>query len=147
RPWPDAARLGHRLPLGHRAARPRGDRVRGRGGWVMSLLVTPSQTVGPFLAIVLPWPDGPCVVPEGTPGAIVIAGRVFDVASDPVSDALVETWQADQDSRFDHPDDPRVAAMARTAAFRGFGRCPTDAQGRYRIVTVRPGPLPCPDGR
>ena len=35
-----------------------------RGGPVTSQ-VTPSQTVGPFLAIGLPWPDGPFVVPEG----------------------------------------------------------------------------------
>jgi protocatechuate 3,4-dioxygenase alpha subunit len=115
-------------------------------GPAASLAITPSQTVGPFLAIGLPWPDGPCVVPEGTPGAIVITGRVLDVAGDPVPDALVETWQADQDSRFDHPDDPRGSSPLASTIFRGFGRCPTDAQGRYRIVTVKPGPLPCPDG-
>ena len=44
-------------------------------GGRVSLPITPSQTVGPFLAIVLPWPDGPFVVPEGTPGAITITGR------------------------------------------------------------------------
>jgi protocatechuate 3,4-dioxygenase, alpha subunit len=108
--------------------------------------ITPSQTVGPFLAIVLPWPEGPFVVPPDTPGAIVIVGRVLDGAAEPVPDALVETWQADPASRFDHPDDPRGPASAAVAGFRGFGRCPTDAQGNYRIVTVRPGPLPCPDG-
>jgi protocatechuate 3,4-dioxygenase, alpha subunit len=104
--------------------------------------VTPSQTVGPFLAIGLPWPDGPFVVPEGTPGAVAIAGRVFDGHGDPVPDALVETWQADPDGRFSHPDDPRGAA----GTFRGFGRCPTGPDGSYRIVTLKPGPLPCPDG-
>ena len=35
----------------------------------MNLPLTPSQTVGPFLAIGLPWPDGPFVVPEGSPMA------------------------------------------------------------------------------
>ncbi len=35
----------------------------------MSELITPSQTVGPFFAMRLPWPEGPFVVPEGTPGA------------------------------------------------------------------------------
>src|SRR5580700_9919266 len=76
----------------------------------MTLPVTPSQTVGPFLAIELPWADGPFVVPAGTPGAIVISGRVFDGAGQPVPDALVETWQADPAGRFDHPDDPRGPA-------------------------------------
>ena len=112
----------------------------------MRLPVTPSQTVGPFLTVGLLWADGPFVVPEGTAGAITIAGRVLDGAGGPVTDALVETWQADGDSRFDHPDDPRGAAGPATPGFRGFGRCATDQDGRYRIVTVRPGPLPCPPG-
>ncbi len=110
---------------------------------MLSEPLTPSQTVGPFLAIGLPWPDGPFVVPEGTAGAIAITGRVFDGAGDPVTDALVETWQADPDGRFAHPDDPRGAAPA---GFRGFGRCPTGPDGSYRIVTLKPGPLPSPDG-
>jgi protocatechuate 3,4-dioxygenase, alpha subunit len=108
--------------------------------------LTPSQTVGPFLAIELPWPDGSLVVPEQTAGAIVITGTVLDGAGQPLPDALVETWQADRDSRFDHPDDPRGAAKPAVAGFRGFGRSATDADGGYRIVTVRPGPLPAPGG-
>ena len=113
----------------------------------MSLPITPSQTVGPYLAIGLPWPDGPYVVPEGTPGAITISGRVLDGAGEPVPDALVETWQADPDGRFDHPDDPRGPAAPANPEFRGFGRCPTDDDGQYRIVTLRPGAVPGPDGR
>jgi len=108
--------------------------------------ITPSQTVGPYLAIGLPWPDGPLVVPDGTPGAIVITGVVRDGAGQPLPDALVETWQADPDGRFDHPDDPRGAVPPAAAGFRGFGRSATDAEGRYRIVTLRPGALPCPGG-
>jgi protocatechuate 3,4-dioxygenase alpha subunit len=105
--------------------------------------LTPSQTVGPFLAIGLPWPDGPFVVPEDTAGAITITGRVLDGAGDPVTDALVETWQAGPDGRFAHPDDPRGTAGP---GFRGFGRCPTGPDGAYRIVTLKPGPLPSPGG-
>jgi protocatechuate 3,4-dioxygenase, alpha subunit len=104
---------------------------------------TPSQTIGPFFAVGLPWPDGPEVVPEGIPGAVRVGGRVLDGAGDPVPDALVETWQADPDGRFAHPDDPRGST---TPGFRGFGRCPTDAEGRWAIRTVKPGPLPAPDG-
>ena len=105
--------------------------------------LTPSQTVGPYLGIGLPWPDGPYVVAEGTPGAITIRGRLFDGAGDPVPDGLIETWQAGPDGRFDHPDDPRGAVAKE---FRGFGRCPTGPDGSYHIVTLRPGPLPSPDG-
>ncbi len=103
------------------------------------LLPTPSQTVGPYLAIGLPWPDGPFVVPEGTPGAFWIRGTVRDGAGEPIPDALIETWQADPDGGFRHPDDPRGEAPGE---FRGFGRCPTEPDGTYGILTVLPGVLP-----
>ena len=103
---------------------------------------TPSQTIGPFFAIGLPWPDGPYVVSEGTPGAIWIRGSVLDGEGSPIPDAMVETWQADPDGRFAHPDDPRGAV----AGFRGFGRSSTDADGRYGICTMKPGPVPGPEG-
>ncbi|HEY1969350.1 MAG TPA: protocatechuate 3,4-dioxygenase subunit alpha [Pseudonocardia sp.] len=99
---------------------------------------TPSQTVGPYLAIGLPWPDGPDVVPAGTEGAVRIGGTVYDGAGAPVPDALVETWQASPDGRFDHPDDPRGGQ----SGWRGFGRCPTDEAGRWAVRTVLPGALP-----
>jgi protocatechuate 3,4-dioxygenase alpha subunit len=108
--------------------------------------LTPSQTVGPFLAIALPWLDGPFVVPEGTRGAIEISGRLLDGAGLPVPDGLIETWQADPDGRFAHPDDPRGAAEPAEVVFRGFGRCPTGPDGGYHIVTLRPGPLPVVKG-
>ena len=41
---------------------------------------TPSQTVGPYFAIGLPFDVGPSVVPEGTPGAIHITGTIHDGA-------------------------------------------------------------------
>jgi protocatechuate 3,4-dioxygenase, alpha subunit len=109
----------------------------------VSLGLTPSQTIGPFFAVGLPWADGPDVVPAGTPGAIRLVGRVTDGTGDPVPDALVETWQADGQGRFAHPDDPRGPVGA---GFRGFGRCPTDAEGRWEIRTVKPGPLAVPGG-
>ena len=106
----------------------------------MGLEITPSQTVGPFFAIGLPWADGPFVVPESTAGAIWLRGRLTDGAGDPVPDAMVETWQADPDGRFDHPEDPRGADRG----FRGFARCPTDEEGRFAILTLKPGPVPGP---
>jgi protocatechuate 3,4-dioxygenase, alpha subunit len=89
-------------------------------------VTTPSQTVGPFLSIGLPWPDGAEVVPEGTPGRIRLHGRVFDGAGEVIPDALVETWQADPDGRFG-------------TDFRGFGRAPTNDAGEWEIFTLKPG--------
>ena len=113
----------------------------------MSELLTPSQTVGPYFSMRLPWPEGPFVVPEGTPGAITIYGRLIDGAGDPIPDGLIETWQADPAGRFAHPDDPRGPVPDGDLAFRGFGRCPTGHDGTYKIVTLKPGPLPFGDGR
>jgi len=109
-------------------------------------VITPAQTVGPFFAMRLPWPDGPFVVPAGTPGAITIVGRMYDGAGKVIPDGLVETWQADPAGRFAHPDDPRGPSASGYQAFRGFGRCPTAPDGSYRIVTLKPGSLPVPDG-
>lgn len=94
---------------------------------------TPAQTVGPFFSHALPWPDGPAVVTPDAPGAFWLRGRVLDGAGTPVPDALIESWQADPAGRFGR-------------GFRGFGRCPTDPQGRWAIRTVKPGPVPGPDG-
>ena len=103
--------------------------------------LTPSQTVGPYLAIALRWPDGPHVVPAGTPGAVWLRGRVLDGEGARVTDALVETWQADPDGRFDHPDDPRGAVAPAVAGFRGFGRSET-VHGEFAVRTLKPGRLP-----
>ena len=69
---------------------------------------TPSQTVGPFFAF------GLCDRPQNTlPGGTVrVEGRVLDGVGEPVPDALVEVW---------HPE-------------LGFGRCGTDAEGRYSFL-------------
>lgn len=108
--------------------------------------LTPSQTVGPYLTIGLLWPDGPCVLPETSTGGIWLRGRVLDGNGEPVTDGLVETWQADPDGRFDHPDDPR-GPVRRSDGFRAFGRCPTGADGEWAIRTLKPGPVPADDGR
>lgn len=106
--------------------------------------VTPSQTVGPYFAIGLTWDDGPFAVPEGTDGGFWIRGAVTDGNGGPVPDAVVETWQADAEGRFSHPDDPRGAVD--WGEFRGLGRCGTDKDGGFGIYTIKPGPVPGPDG-
>lgn len=108
----------------------------------MELVLTPSQTVGPYFSIGLTWEDGAFVVPDGTAGAIRLSGRVTDGAGDPVPDAVIETWQADPEGRFAHPDAPNGAGTA----FRGFGRTATDRAGEWAILTLKPGPVPGPAG-
>ena len=107
-----------------------------------ALAPTPSQTIGPFFGFALLWEDGPFVVPAGTEGAIRIEGVLRDGAGAPVPDGLIETWQADPDGRFAHPDDPRGSVD--WGEFRGFGRCATGPDGSYSILTLKPGPVPGP---
>jgi protocatechuate 3,4-dioxygenase alpha subunit len=100
-------------------------------------LLTPSQTAGPFLSIGLRWSDGPYVVPADTAGALWLRGRVVDGEGKAVTDALVETWQADPAGRF---------PGRRDTGFRGFGRSET-LDGEYAVLTLKPGRVPDARGR
>jgi protocatechuate 3,4-dioxygenase, alpha subunit len=110
------------------------------------LLPTPSQTVGPFFEFGLLRPPQPDLVPAGTPGAIRIEGTVFDGQGTPISDAMIEIWQAGPSGRYAHPDDPREQ-LALDQNFTGFGRNGTDQAGTFWFHTVKPGTVPWVDGR
>ncbi|UXA08913.1 protocatechuate 3,4-dioxygenase subunit alpha [Mycobacterium sp. SMC-2] len=100
---------------------------------------TPGQTVGPFLHLGLPYSGDSALVGDGHPHAVRLHGTVYDGAGDGVPDALVELWQPDGTGRI-----PRRAGSLRRghqddAGFTGWGRCATDAAGRYAFTTVAPG--------
>jgi protocatechuate 3,4-dioxygenase, alpha subunit len=78
----------------------------------MTLTRTPSQTVGPFFTIGLCRERQNEVVPNGS---VRVVGHVLDGHGEPVADALIELWQQE-----------------------GWGRCGTDAEGRFEFVTERP---------
>ena len=111
----------------------------------MSLRTTASQTVGPYLHIGLTWLVTDNLVGEGVTGErVTIEGRVLDGDGKPVDDALVEVWQANAHGRYDHPDDTRDVPLE--PGFKGFGRVATDAAGRFRFATIKPGQVPAPGG-
>lgn len=106
---------------------------------------TPSQTVGPYFAIGLPWPEGPLAVARDAEGAVTISGRVYDGAGMPVPDCVIETWQPDPDGCF--PDLHGYGEPCRRPGFRGFARyAAEDGDGSYEIVTLKPGAVPGPHG-
>ncbi len=71
---------------------------------------------------------------------IIVTGRVLDSGGRPVPDTLVEIWQANSAGRYAHRVDDHPAPL--DPNFDGAGRCLTDADGRYRFVTVKPGAYP-----
>jgi len=111
-------------------------------------VLTPSQTIGPFFApglIVeaecdLARPSAGVGRAQGTP--IVVTGRVIDQDGKAVRKALIEVWQANSGGKYDHPDD--VANAPLDPNFKGWGRMLTDADGRYRFRSIKPGAYPNP---
>ncbi len=106
---------------------------------------TSSQTVGPYLHIGLTWLNTANLIANvAGVRSILVAGRIVDGDGAPVSDAAIEIWQADASGKYAHPEDARD--LPGTAGFAGFGRCPTDADGRYAFTTLKPGRVPAPGG-
>ena len=107
----------------------------------MSLQMSASQTIGPYLHIGTDW-----LITTEMAGAevngerIAIEGRVYDGNGAPVTDALVELWQADADGNYAGPEQAPLPA----SGFRGFGRAPTDSTGHFRFSTIMPGRVPGP---
>jgi len=112
----------------------------------MSLQASTSQTVGPFFVIGCTWLNRNEIASEGVPGErVIIEGRVLDGDGKPVPDALLEIWQANSHGKYAHPDDTQSKPV--DPNFQGFGRMPTDDDGKFRFTTIKPGPVPGPDGR
>lgn len=108
---------------------------------------TPSQTVGPYFAYGLTagqygypfraFADG-SMADDGVEGERVrVEGRVLDGDGNPITDAMIEIWQADAQGRYAHPADGRGS----NAGFTGFGRfgTGTDPKARYIFDTIKPG--------
>jgi protocatechuate 3,4-dioxygenase beta subunit len=71
---------------------------------------------------------------------IIVTGRVLDTARRPVPHTLIEVWQANAAGRYAHKVDRHPAPI--DPNFSGAGRCLTNADGRYRFVTIKPGAYP-----
>jgi len=71
---------------------------------------------------------------------IIVSGRVLDEDGHGVPDSLVEVWQANAAGRYMHKVDQHGAPL--DPNFSGCGRVVTDAEGRYRFVSIKPGAYP-----
>ncbi|GAA4681432.1 dioxygenase [Streptomyces chumphonensis] len=90
---------------------------------------TPPQMEGPYFK-----PNSPrrtSLVDAGTPGTrLTVTGYVFGLACRPVSGALLDFWQADNNGGYDN------------VGFRFRGHQFSDAQGRFSLTTIVPGLYP-----
>ena len=111
------------------------------------LCSAPSQTIGPFFHFALT-PDaalGRIACPGARGERIRVRFRLLDGDGKPVTDAMVELWQADASGRYHHPADGE--ATDPDPAFCGFGRLPTDGDGVCVFETIRPGRVSDATGR
>ena len=123
---------------------------------VPTLKETPSQTAGPYVHIGLTPnfadirgvyatdPGSTMLTPDTKGDRITITGRIIDGSGAVVNDALLELWQADADGSYTAPMGPNSNSAP---AFTGWGRQPTNADGVFTFETIKPGPVPGPDGK
>ena len=101
--------------------------------------LTPPQTIGPFFAYCLTSSDyGQKLITSnrvqaGNERQVLIKGSIYDGNGAPVTDAMLEIWQADADGRLAVPNDRA------NVNFLGFARTATDQDGNYIFETVKPG--------
>jgi len=117
-----------------------------RAVFAQALRRTPDQILGPFYPVVKPLDqDADLTTIAGKPGraegqVLHVMGRVVNVAGQPVHGARVEIWQANTYGRYTHPSDTNPAPL--DPHFEGFAVLTTDADGRYRFKTIKPGAYP-----
>jgi protocatechuate 3,4-dioxygenase alpha subunit len=112
----------------------------------MSLQATTWQTVGPFFSIGMSRLYRDNLAGPGVSGERVeISGRILDGDGKPVPDGIVEIWQANSHGKYAHPDDVQNKPLE--PSFVGYGRVPTDDEGRFRFTTIKPGRVPGPDNK
>lgn len=105
---------------------------------------TPQMTIGPFYPLDRPAEEDADLTrilgrEDRANGTIIdLVGRVLTEAGKPVPGALIDMWQTNSMGSYHHPADPTGAGV--DPAFQGAAVLRSDAEGRYRLRTVIPGP-------
>jgi len=117
---------------------------------LQAALPTPHQTEGPFFPLHdqadkdldLTLIKGHAEHAQGE--VLEVRGQVLDTDGKPVADALVDVWQANSHGRYAHERDPNPAPL--DPHFQGWAKLTTDAEGRFRFRTIKPGAYPVAEG-
>jgi protocatechuate 3,4-dioxygenase beta subunit len=95
---------------------------------------TPGTLPGPFYRADAPdLPDGASIALDGKGEPLRVAARVEALDGTPLRGAMAEVWQANADGLYENQQ-PDLQPE-----FNLRGRFRTDATGRFRFATIRPG--------
>ncbi len=114
-----------------------------RGAFAQGLTLTPAQMEGPYYPNVLPLDldNDLILINEGTTPAVGtiawLTGRALDRNGQPVRNALVEIWQADNVGSYIHTQG--ALSGQRDSNFQGYGRFQTASDGACLFRTIKPG--------
>lgn len=114
--------------------------------FAQALKRTPGEILGPFYPVLRSVDRATDLTTvKGKSGhaagqVIYAMGQVLTVDGQPVKGARVELWQANAHGRYTHPSDTNPAPL--DPNFEGFAIQDTDAEGRYRFKTIKPGAYP-----
>jgi protocatechuate 3,4-dioxygenase beta subunit len=111
-----------------------------------AIIQTSTQTIGPFYPVQRPLEQDADLTrlasaSEPAKGQVIeVTGRVLGPDGRPVPNAKLDIWQANAAGRYAHPGDDNPAPL--DPGFQGSAMIATDAEGRYRFRTVKPGLYP-----
>src|SRR4030095_972271 len=114
--------------------------------FAQALKRTPGEILGPFYPVLRTVEKGgDLTMLPGKPGraegqVIYVMGRVLNVQGQPVKGRRVELWEGTPPGRYVHPSDTNPAPL--DPSFEGFAIQDTDAEGRFRFKTIKPGAYP-----
>lgn len=112
---------------------------------IQNIETTPTQPQGPFYPIKYPSDTDVDLThindqEEAKGVKIRLQGQVFNINNEPLSNTLVEIWQAAQSGKYNHPYDNNKAPA--DLNFQYYAKVTTDENGYYGFKTIVPGPYP-----
>lgn len=114
------------------------------GAFAELLTLTPGMTEGPYYPDKLPLDqdnDLIRVTDHTSPalGTITnLSGRLLNKDGEPLKDALIELWQADDHGTYIHSQGAQQGAT-RDPDFQGYGKFTTSKDGGWKFRTIKPG--------